>query len=431
MSEKRRFNAKRILSNLLWAFLGMATVILLGAAMSAKNNKQCKGVNINIKGNQHNFFIDKKEIGDILRNFCGSSITGKTVSSFNLAEIENLLKKNQWIKSAELFFDNNKVLRVDVIEREPVARIFTSTGSSFYLDTALAVLPLSDKSSARVPVFSNFPSLANKLTKADSSLLNDIKNISHYILNDPFWMAQIDQVDITANRTFEMIPKVGNQIIVFGNADNYEEKFRNLLIFYKQVATKVGWNKYSKINAQYKGQIVGVKRGLEDVIQDSLRTKQLMQLIVANALKQSYDSINIQLVQQPGDDIIPANILPDNFTDLRSDTTATQTTAPVKTIAVDSNAKTAIAKVNASQKEILQPIKKSFPLKPPIDKPSGGLKKPDIRDKLTVNKKSKTYSTKQAIVLKPPTKPINKSTIKRGNKIKTEPKAVMPPKNDY
>ena len=57
--------------------------------------------------------------------------------------------------------------------------------------------------------------------------------------HDPFWMAQIDQVDITPTDTFELIPKLGNQVIRFGNADNYEEKFNKLLAFYKQVQTKI------------------------------------------------------------------------------------------------------------------------------------------------------------------------------------------------
>ncbi len=416
MSGKRRYNYKRIFGSLLWALLGMATVVLLGAAMSLRNNKRCKGVNINISGAQNNFFIDKKEIGSIIEKLCGGTLTGKKLGSFNLAIIENTLKKDQWIKNAELFFDNNEILRVEVIEREPVARIFTNNGSSFYLDTALTRLPLSDKVSARVPVFSNFPVQANMLTKADSNLLKGVKNISAYILKDPFWMAQIDQIDITADKTFEMIPKVGNQIIVFGNADNYEEKFNNLLTFYKQVATKVGWNKYSKIDVQYKGQIVALKRGAEDVILDLLRTKQIMQSIVVNAQKQANDSINnIQLEQQQEDNTIPVAPLLDDIPDEQpiAGKLMPGVTAP-------------------PENKISQPMEKSFWINPPnVLKTSGPTK-----TKSTSNEKPNPNLPKKIIVLKSSTtKPINKPINKTVNKIKTEPKAkpkaVMPPKNDY
>ena len=437
MSEQKRYNSRKIFGNILWALLGLATVVLLGAAISLRNNKRCKGVNINIRGIQNNFFIDKKEISDLLEKLCNGSPAGKTLGSFNLASIENTLKKNEWIRNAELFFDNNEILRVEVVEREPVARIFTTGGTSFYLDSSLTRLPLSDKSSARVPVFSNFPAKENALTKADSNLLTDINNISSFILKDPFWMAQIDQVDITAERNFEMIPKVGNQIIVFGNADNYEEKFNELLTFYKQVASKVGWNKYSKINVQYKGQVVAVKRGTEDIIQDLLTTKQIMQNIVVNAQKQANDSVNnIQLDQQQDDNIIPVAPQLENIPDEKPVTNKTTPaiTKPVKTIPPSIEKPFAnLPKPAIADKKINQKIEKPFWLKPAMTKPVNVLKK-------TVTPKSKSTSIKRPnpnppkknIVLKSSTtKPIKKSIIKPINKTITKPKAVLLPKNDY
>lgn len=438
MAEKRQYNAKRIFGNVLWALLGFAIVVLLGAAISLKNNKRCKGININISGAQNNFFIDEKQVGDMLQAICGGSLPGKALGSFNLAAIENTLKKNKWIKNAELFFDNNEVLTVEVSEREPVARIFTTSASSFYLDSTLAMLPLSDKTSARVPVFSNYPGQINSSTKADSNLLRDIKNISSYILKNPFWMAQIDQIDITADRTFEMIPKVGNQIIVFGNADNYEEKFNNLLIFYKEVATKVGWNKYSKINVQYKGQIVAVKRGTEDIVQDLLRTKQIMQNIILNAQKQVNDSIkNIQLDQQD-DNIIPAS---PRFDDVSNEQAVTEKIKPV--INPDSHhaVKTIVPeKIVVSEKKIITPATAPFWLQAATAKPANTLKKSSIKTKTTSNGKPNSPDSyrdrKRAVGLKSsPKKLIIKSPIKATTKPiikpKTKPKAVMPPPNDY
>ncbi len=436
MSVKKRYNSTKILGNILWTLLGLATIVLLGAAISLRNHKRCKGVNINISGIQNNFFIDKKEIRDLLEKLCNGTPVGKTLSSFNLASIEKTIQKNEWIKNAELFFDNNKVLRVEVIEREPVARIFTKGGTSFYLDSTLATLPLSDKSSARVPVFSNFPSQPNTLTKADSNLLSGINKISTYILKDSFWMAQIDQVDITSDRTFDMVPKVGNQIIVFGNADNYEEKFNELLTFYKQVASKVGWNKYSKINVQYKGQVVAVKRGSEDVIQDLLRTKQMMQTIVIAAQQQANDSVNnIQLEQQPEDNIIP--VAP-QLNDIPHEQPITNKSPsvigePVKIISPSIEKPIANpSKANVADKKINEKIEKPFWLKPAMTKPNV-LKKPvSPKSKSTSIQKPIPNPSKKIFVVKSSTtKPIKKSIVKPLNKPPIKPKAVLPPKNDY
>jgi cell division protein FtsQ len=452
MSAKRRYNGRRIFVNIIWSLLGLATVVLLGAAMSLKHNKRCKGVEINISGIQENFFIDKQEINTILEKLSRGSLVGKTLGSFNLAAIENTLEKNQWIKNAELFFDNNEVLRVDVIEREPVARVFTNTGSSFYLDSTLTALPLSDKSSARVPVFSNFPSQPNRITKTDSLLLTDIKNISSYILKDPFWMAQIDQVDITSERTFEMIPKVGNQVIIFGNADNYQEKFTNLLTFYKQVATKAGWNTYSKINVQYKGQVVAVKRGEQDVIQDLLRTKQMMQTIVIAMQQQANDSIhNIQLVQQQEDNVIPAA---PQLDDIPDEQPLTVTPKPVVTMPVTTNPsstekpvatlekKVAPEKPAIENRKLSKTAEKPFWLKSATTKPktSNVLKRSTTKSRSTSNGRPNPSPAKKTTVLQSATKTpaktitkpvVKKQTTKQTTKPITKPKAVLPPKNDY
>ena len=427
MQTKKRYNYKRIFGNVLWALLGMATVVLLGAAINIKNSKCCKGVIIDIKGAQNNFFIDKNEVSNILEKLNGSGLKGKTIHSVSISQIEASLQKNKWIKNVELYFDNNEMLRVNIIEREPIARIFTNAGSSFYIDSAISILPLSDKFSARVPVFTNFSNTDNKFDKADSNVLTGIKNIGSYILKDPFWMAQIEQVDIITDRTFEMIPKVGNHIIVFGNGENYEEKFNNLLTFYKQVAIKVGWNKYSKINVQYKDQVVAVKRDAQDIIEDSLRAKQIMQTIVANAQKAANDSINnIQLEQTHDDNNIPVATQIENLPNEQTKTSKPVIVIPDKTIQT-SNEKSnpALTKsiIPVSPKKLPAAYENPFWRKPLKSKTPVTNKKLPVKTNPTSLEKSHPIPLKKNMVTNPVT---NKPIIKTKTKPKTET-----PTNDY
>ncbi|MBK6829168.1 MAG: hypothetical protein IPG86_20995 [Chitinophagaceae bacterium] len=53
---------------------------------------------------------------------------------------------------------------------------------------------------------------------------------------------------------------------------------------------KMGWSRYSIINLQYKNQVVAKIRGADDVSADSLRTRQMMEIIAANAAKYAEDS---------------------------------------------------------------------------------------------------------------------------------------------
>src|SRR5665647_2518695 len=258
MSDNKKYTFRKILVISVWILLGSGTIVLLVAAITRKNNEQITGIEINISGVQNNYFIDKKEVLKILEKTNGKSLQKAIVSSLDLTEMENALQKDQWIKKAEMFFDNNIVLQIKIAEREPVARIFTASGASFYLDSSWTRLPLSDKFSARLPVFTNFPTDVIVLSKEDSILLNEIKSLSEFIGNDPFWMAQIDQIDITPERTFELVPKLGNQVI-------------------------------------------GVNRNAQEIKMDSLRAIEIMKKIIVDAQKSTNDSTNVQL-SQPEDD---------------------------------------------------------------------------------------------------------------------------------
>ncbi len=286
---------KQIIKNMLlftlWTAIGAGTVMMLVAAIQKKDAKKCTGVDINIRGVSNNFFVDKNDILNTIISIADGKPLGQSTGSFNLGEIEAILQKNTWVKNAQLFFDNNERLQVNVLEREPVARVFTTSGATFYLDSSVAMLPLSDKFSARLPVFTNFPTDKKVLLKADSNLLRDILTISMAIQQDSFDMAMIEQVDITPQRTFEMIPKFGNTIIVFGDAMNASEKLSKLRMFYREVVVKAGWNKYSEINVQYKNQVVAKRKGAEEVKADSLRTLQLMQVLAENAERLAGDTL--------------------------------------------------------------------------------------------------------------------------------------------
>ena len=167
--------------------MGAGVIVLLVAAIHKKDTKVCSGIDISITGVNNNYFVDKDDVMKTITTLTGGSPVGMSTGSVKLKKIEAELRRNIWIKSAELFFDNNEKLLVKIREREPLARLFTITGGSFYLDCDIDLLPLSDKYSARLPVFTGFPVDDKVLTKADSSLLRDILNISLAIQKDSFF----------------------------------------------------------------------------------------------------------------------------------------------------------------------------------------------------------------------------------------------------
>ncbi|HMU47233.1 MAG TPA: cell division protein FtsQ/DivIB [Chitinophagaceae bacterium] len=246
---------RKILFITIWLGIGGGMVTLLLAAITSQNKGKCNDYVIKIESSANQLFIDKKDIQQILEKVNGGKIKGKSVASFNLQQIEEELKKNSWVSEAETYFDNQDVLHVNITEKEPVARIFTEAGKSFYIDDSGKSMPLSEKYSARLPVFTGYPDI-KKMNAKDSVLLNDVTVTAKFILHDPFWMSQVSEININDERTFEITPLVGNHIIRIGNGENVERKFHRLFIFYQQVLSKTGFEKYKSIDVRFEGQVV-------------------------------------------------------------------------------------------------------------------------------------------------------------------------------
>lgn len=250
---------KRFVITTLWVGGGIALVVFLIAAIRKRDDKVCAGVNIEIRESGTHLFADKNDIRGMLK-FMNIKIEGSPISEINLQQMEAELEKSPWIRNAELFFDNNEVLQVRISEREPVARIFTKAGRSYYIDKELVRLPLSTRFSARVPVFTNCPLDKTKWDSADSIVLNQVKTISEFVAADDFWMAQVAQVDYAGKDRFEVIPVIGDHKVVLGDAGNLEAKFGRLYVFYKEVLSKTGWNRYGTLDIRFKEQVVAVKK---------------------------------------------------------------------------------------------------------------------------------------------------------------------------
>jgi len=289
---------RKVLFAMLWISIGGGMLTLLIAAIGKKNRELCNDYMITIKSGLDNIsttcmqdsascaFIDEKDITRLLTAAVGADLKGRKTAEINLRQLEQLLKDNVWIKDAEMWFDNRNVLQVSVKERSPIARIFTTTGNSFYIDSSGFRMPLSEKMSIRVPVFTDFPE-KKIYTAKDSLLLHDVKKMAEFILNDPFWMSQVAQIDINAEGNpmaigFEMIPVVGNNLVKLGNGNDIDKKFNRLMTFYKEVLSKTGFDVYSTVDVQYAGQVIGTKRGTEKKEVDLAK----LRVNVENLLKQ-------------------------------------------------------------------------------------------------------------------------------------------------
>lgn len=260
MSEKR---GKNIIKKILIALVSLAMisgfVVLFIAASKDRNKAVCKAINIRVENKNGILFVNKEGIKDYIIHNKALNPYGKSLSDLNIGEITEAVGKFPWVKSAQVYVDNENTLQVSIAECEPVARVFMDDGNSFYLGEDGKALPVNRNFAIRMPVFTGFPS--GKLSDThDSALVAQMINISRYIGDDVFWGAQIAQININTNDQFELVPTVGNALIEFGDGNRVEEKLNKLLIFYRKGLNNVGWGYYDTLDVRYKGQVVATRK---------------------------------------------------------------------------------------------------------------------------------------------------------------------------
>lgn len=266
---KIKLNIKKIVSTIVWSLLGVGTITLMVAAIGKGDKTPCAGYVVKFNRKKDVRFVNETDVITVLNEF-NNPLKGKAIQSFDLKKMEAELKSNPWIENANIYVDNSSKLQVIVKEKEPIARLFFTNGNSCYLDSNLKTVPLHADFSARLPVFTGIPNLRKDKFTRDSIFLNQIKSIAIYLNKNDFWMANIDQINFNPQGNIEMIPKLGDYTILFGDGSAIENKFNNLSEFYIQVLQKKGWNVYSAINVGFDNQIVAVRKETSNEKNDSI-----------------------------------------------------------------------------------------------------------------------------------------------------------------
>lgn len=405
MTEQKKYHIPRLVK-LITAMVVVAGVLIL--SVSAIGNKEKEKVNeiqVSIQNEEGQAFITREKVMELLSKAAGKNIKNQSVGSLDLAKIEQQLEKFDWIKNADMYIDNRNTLRISIEQEVPVARVFSTSGGSFYLSDEGAVLSMNNPVIVRVPVFTGYAANIHKLKSKDSLFLHDIGKLSKYIRSNDFWMSQIDQIDMDASGKLDMIPKLGNHIVRFGYPENIEQKFSNLLAFYKQVAVKTGWNKYSVINVQYEGQIVAERRNAAQIKSDSLAAIRIMKDIIAEARKNADDSTIIQLPEKHNSTRIQIKQPTNN-----SDEDVISEIIPVR-------------ENRAAQKPDSLEDKKEEPVKKPTEMQKGSENKPAETAPVRKNNNSPAANNKKK-------EPAGQKPVEAKKVEKKIPKAVMPAKKE-
>ncbi|MFM2049139.1 MAG: hypothetical protein RI955_1687 [Bacteroidota bacterium] len=251
----------KILMSILWSMLTVGFFTLWVFAADYRKQLMCNKIDVSIDEGENKFFIDKQDVFEIIKHNGYDTLYQKKVDEINWMKLEHEIKANPWIADAQLFSNRNGELKIDVIQRCPLMRIINKNGVGFYVDKNGEPMTLSSKFTAREIIVTGKIDVTDfNYTNPDKGKRFDIVKLVRFIDANPFWKAQIIQINIKENDQLQMFPLHGSHVIEFGTTENFEEKLYKLKIFYTEGLNKIGWSKYSVINVRYKNQVVAIKK---------------------------------------------------------------------------------------------------------------------------------------------------------------------------
>jgi cell division protein FtsQ len=215
----------------------------------ARNKAQaqvCKSIKVVVENTEQTSFVTPQGITSDLQKM-NFKIVGLPMWQINSDSIEKALSKSSFLESAQCIKGQDGVFEIRVKQLIPVLRVFDGD-DSYYVNREGKKIPASTNFFTDVPIVEGHFSKGfgpEKLlpmvdyVSADSTLASIV---TMYKYRDPM--------------NIYVVPCFNGHIVNMGSVDNYQSKFRKLLLFYRKVMPEKGWNTYDTISVKWDHQVV-------------------------------------------------------------------------------------------------------------------------------------------------------------------------------
>lgn len=227
----------------------MIGVLAFLYSFSAKRNEDRRLVVANVEFTDEEAFITHDEVNNLLiQNF--ESVVSIPKVKLDLNSVEKRLDSNPMIDKAEVYATVDGKLKAVIKQRTPIARVFEGV-RSYYIDYKGNEMPLSEVSTARVPI------VTGEINSVDKVKLY---RLLKYMYDDDFLKKNIIGMEIKPSGSVKMMNRNYNYEIRFGRLINIEKKFNNYKAFFQDAVKDTLIENYEIINLKFTQQVVCTKK---------------------------------------------------------------------------------------------------------------------------------------------------------------------------
>lgn len=215
-----------------------------------EDTRLCRGVDLHITDSLHFDLIDEEMVLAVLQEHSIDPV-GMPLEEIEPEKIEATLLMHPLVGKVQCYKTGGDMLRINLSSKVPLVRVINNRGQDFYVDSRGEIL--TQRSLAvQLPVATGY--IDRQF--AAGELLEVVRVIDR----SEFWKAQVEQINVTKDGQIELVPRVGDHLLILGTAQDVENKLQRLMNFYEKGLDNVGWNKYRSISVAYENQVVCKKR---------------------------------------------------------------------------------------------------------------------------------------------------------------------------
>lgn len=215
-----------------------------------EDTRLCRGVDLHITDSLHFDLINEEMVIAVLQEHSVDPV-GLPLNEIDPEKVESILLMHPLVGKAQCYKTGGDMLRINLSSKVPLVRVMNNRGQDFYVDSRGEILS-QHSLAVQLPVATGY------IDRRFAA--NELLQVVRALDRSEFWKAQVEQINVTRDGQIELVPRVGDHLLILGTSDDVEDKLARLMNFYEKGLDNIGWNKYRSISVAYDNQVVCKKR---------------------------------------------------------------------------------------------------------------------------------------------------------------------------
>lgn len=215
-----------------------------------KPDTVCTVLKYDISDFDKRLYLSEDELSSMLRAQNAYPV-GKSLSHISTQRIEDVVRSNPMVRTAECFVNPKGELCISLTQRNPLLKVITAD-DSYIIDTDRKRMPV--RAAINDPVLVVIGRVGERMASAD------IADFAEWLYANSYWQQRIKYMEVRTTHYVRLLPVDPQaEIIVLGDLENYAGKLHKLKIYYENSTQEVRDKQYKELDLRFKGQIVGRK----------------------------------------------------------------------------------------------------------------------------------------------------------------------------